>query len=209
MRVWDLPIRIWHWLFAAALTTAFVTGYFTELYATTTHAVSGMLAFALLVFRIAWGFCGGTYTRWNLYWTSPKQVLNHFLRRNQPRTHTAPGIALVVLLMIAALIQSSTGLFTTDGIFLEGPLTQYVEEEFSDSARWIHKKVYWVILALASTHVLAHFTYLLVLHNNLPLSMFHGRKVLEVAQTQNHPIRAVVCLCLATLVFLALFYNFD
>ncbi|MCY4656583.1 MAG: cytochrome b/b6 domain-containing protein [Gammaproteobacteria bacterium] len=205
-RIWDIPIRIWHWLFAISLTTSWVTGYFTELYATTVHAFSGFAVFSLLIYRLLWGLCGGDYVRWTHYWTTPIQFLKHFTRGAKEKAHTAPGIILVILLMLAALVQSSTGLFTTDDIFFEGPLTQYVEEDFSNLARWIHHQNWWIIVTLVSIHLLAHLIYLVVLRDKLPLSMFHGMKKISGKDTQDYPIRALLCGIVAIAVF-SFLYN--
>ena len=115
----------------------------------------------------------------------------------------------MVLLLLATFGQSSMGLFTTDDIFFEGPLFDLVDEEYSDLARWIHHRLWWLIIALVSTHLLANLTYLIILRNTLPLSMFHGKKNLVAEPASDHPIRALICFLVAASVFAVLFYHFD
>lgn len=111
--------------------------------------------------------------------------------------------------MLATLGQSSMGLFTTDDIFFEGPLFDLVDEEYSDLARWIHHRLWWLITALVSTHLLANLTYLVVLRNTLPLSMFHGKKFLVAEPAGEHPIRALICFLVAASVFATLYHHLD
>lgn len=79
--VWDLPVRITHWLIATALVVLAVTGYYIgnpfmvasdpagqEFVMGTVQAIH---FFAAIVFtlselsRIAWMFMGNRYARWN------------------------------------------------------------------------------------------------------------------------------------------------
>ena len=101
------------------------------------------------------------------------------------------------------------GLFTTDDIFFEGPLFDLVDEEYSDLARWIHHRLWWLITALVTTHLLANLTYLVILRNTLPLSMFHGKKNVDAEQSSDHPVRALICVLVAISVFAVLFYQLD
>ena len=208
-RVWEFPIRIWHWAFAVALSTALLSGWYTDWNVPQIHGIAGISVFSLLIFRLLWGFCGSIHTRWKQYRTTPSEFIDHFQQDSISRVHSAPGIVLVVLLMLATLGQSSMGLITTDDIFFEGPLFDLVDEEYSDLARWIHHRLWWLITALVGTHLLANVTYLVILRDTLPLSMFHGKKNLVAEPADAHPMRALICLFVAVCVFATLFYHFD
>lgn len=60
--VWDLPLRIFHWalvgLVIAATVSAKLGGNALEW-----HVRFGLAILALLVFRIIWGFVGGTHAQ--------------------------------------------------------------------------------------------------------------------------------------------------
>ncbi len=59
VRVWDLPTRVFHWALVALVVTSFVTGKVGG-NAMTWHMYSGYGILTLLLFRIVWGFVGGT-----------------------------------------------------------------------------------------------------------------------------------------------------
>ena len=207
--VWDVAIRLWHWLFAISLCTALTTGYFSELADPKVHGIAGITTFCLLIFRLVWGIMGSRHVRWTQYWTTPAKVISHFVRGSGDKAHTAPGILLALALLTAVLFQATSGLFTTDDIFLEGPLYQFVEDEFSSFARSIHLKAWWFVLAFIATHVLAHLTYL-ALRDPMPLSMFHGKKqVVGIPAAEAYPFRAILCFVIASAVFFYLYRLFD
>jgi len=61
IKVWDLPIRIFHWLLVAG----FFVAYMTEDELLTVHVWAGYLVFGLLLFRLVWGFIGNKYARFS------------------------------------------------------------------------------------------------------------------------------------------------
>ena len=202
--VWDWPLRIWHWAFAGVVLFSLATGLIGDIGLLEWHIRSGTLALGLLAFRIGWAIWGGLYARLRNYRTTPHAILNHFRGRNPPATHTAPGIALVVLLLLVVALQVGTGLFATDEIFTEGPLRQWVSIEFARNATFIHNRAHWLIVALVSTHVTAQIVYGAVLRDPTPLSMFTGRKALNVHPTPNYAWRATATLLAAAGLVLAL-----
>lgn len=181
--VWDWPLRLWHWAFAACIGFSLFSGLRDDIGLMEWHQRSGLALLGLLVFRLGWGCWGGRYARFRHYWTTPAAFRDHFLRRRAAvegtRPHTAPGIALVVLLLLAAAAQVGTGLFATDDIFTEGPLAGLVSTEVVRSASWVHRRLHWVILAAVCVHLTAHAVYAFVLRDATPLGMFTGRKPLD------------------------------
>ena len=202
--VWDWPLRIWHWAFAAVVVFSLTTGLVGDIGLLEWHIRSGILALGLLAFRLGWAIWGGLYARFRNYRTTPRAIVNHFRGRNPPATHTAPGIALVGLLLAIVTLQVGTGLFATDEIFTEGPLRQWVSTELARNATFIHNRAHWLIVTLVSTHVVAQIIYGAVLRDPTPLTMFTGRKAVDTPPTPNYAWRAVATLLAATLLVLAL-----
>ena len=65
VRVWDLPVRLFHWLLLALMTVSVVTG----LYGGNTmvwHMRSGYAILALVAFRLIWGVVGSTTARFSV-----------------------------------------------------------------------------------------------------------------------------------------------
>ena len=174
--IWDWPLRIWHWLFAACIAFSLYSGLKGDISLMEAHQRSGLMLLGLLVFRLGWGLWGGRYARWSNYRTTPTAFAAHFRRQGGKAAHTSPGIALAAVLMTATALQVGTGLFATDDIFNEGPLHKHAAEGFADAANWIHHRLHWLILATVGVHLTAHAVYGLVLRNPTPLAMFTGRK---------------------------------
>jgi len=86
--------------------------------------------------------------------------------------------------VLLALAQASTGLFATDDIFTEGPLTRYVDDATASNMTWIHHRVFWLILVAIAVHLTAHVVYALR-GDSMPLAMFTGRKAVKVEPTQS------------------------
>ena len=70
VRVWDLPTRAFHWVLAAcvlaSLSSAWIGGN-----AMVWHLRFGYVVFALLLFRLLWGFVGGHWSRFATFAYSP------------------------------------------------------------------------------------------------------------------------------------------
>ena len=195
--VWDVPLRIWHWLFGAAILTALATGLIEELYDIAIHQWAGISVVSLLVFRLT------------KYWTTPRKFFDHFLRRGELTPHTAPGIVLVVILMFAALIQSVTGLFMTDDIFFKGPLHDYVDEATFDWIYLFHRNAWQFVLVAVVVHLLAQIIYGVVLRDPTPLSMVTGQKRVALPAVSTPWIRALFSLAMGVVTFFVLAFFAD
>jgi len=62
VRVWDLPLRLFHWVLVATIALAFLSSE-EDSALNEWHVLSGWVAAILIVFRIAWGFIGGEHSR--------------------------------------------------------------------------------------------------------------------------------------------------
>lgn len=76
LRVWDLPVRIFHWLlvilFAAAyITHVLGTDYFIY------HLWSGYAMLVLVSFRILWGFVGSYHARFSNFVRNPIATIKY------------------------------------------------------------------------------------------------------------------------------------
>lgn len=205
--VWDVPLRIWHWLFATALLTALATGLIEELYDIAVHQWAGISVVSLLVFRLTWGIWGASYARWAKYWTTPRKFIDHFLRRGELTPHTAPGIALALILMLGALVQSTTGLFMTDDIFFDAPLHDLVDKATFEWIYLLHHNAWWLVLVAIAVHLSAQLVYGVVLRDPTPLGMITGQKQVALPTVPTPWLRALFSLTLgvATFVILALY----
>ena len=190
VKVWDWPLRLWHWLFAACLGCLLYTGLSGDLALLTWHMRFGCAMVGLVVFRLLWGLWGGRYARWPGYRVGPKAFFDHFRGGRVDGPHTAPGRAMAVALVLLAAAQAGTGLFANDAIFTEGPLARYVSGDTSNQLTWAHNRIFWAIIACVAAHLTAHLVYALR-REKTPLAMFTGHKPTHLPATPDYWLRAL------------------
>jgi cytochrome b len=167
VRVWDLPLRLFHWLLVAAIALAFLSSEEGSPLSDW-HVLSGWVAAVLIAFRIVWGFVGGEHSRWADF-VRPAGLAAHF--RELARFRPAPtlghnplgALSVLVLLMLAA------------GVVWTGAALGEAGEE-------AHELLAWTLLALIALHVVAVVTMSLLTRENLVGAMVNGRK-----PTRRHP----------------------
>ena len=196
VKVWDWPLRLWHWLFAACIGCLLYTGLSGDLMLLTWHMRFGCAMVGLILFRLLWGLWGGRYARWTSYRVGPKAFFGHFWGGRVDDPHTAPGRAMAIALVLLAATQAGSGLFANDAIFSEGPLARYVSGETSNQLTWVHNRVFWGIIACVAAHLTAHLVYALQ-RDKTPLAMFTGRKPAQASATPDYWLRALATAALA------------
>jgi cytochrome b len=187
VRVWDLPIRLFHWTLALAVVALVATGK-TGGNAMEFHVLFGYAVFALLVFRLLWGFAGGRWSRFASFAYGPAALARHV--RGAPLAsdafdvgHSPAGALSVFALLIALALQVAAGLVSWDDIVqIGGPLNRFVSDATASRALWYHKAVgQWVVIGLVALHIGAVLFYLLARRRNLVAAMWHGDKALSDA----------------------------
>lgn len=188
MRIWDLPIRLFHWLLVALVGFSWWSG---ETHLMDWHRRSGYAILGLLVFRIYWGLVGSRTARFANFVRGPGAVLAYAstLMGRAPDSKTAPKAApetaighnpmggwSVVLMLLAMVAMVAAGLFAVDIDGLEsGPLADYVSFDGGRVAAHLHGFVFNLVLALVLLHVAAILFYRLRLKTNLVKPMITGR----------------------------------
>ena len=110
IKVWDLPLRIFHWLLVAG----FFIAYLTEEELLTLHVWAGYLVFGLLVFRLIWGFTGNEYARFSSFICSPLKSVNYVndmlaLKATRYLGHNPAGALMIVMLLVSLLATTISG----------------------------------------------------------------------------------------------------
>ena len=186
IRIWDLPVRLFHWALAALVIAAWITG---ELGRLDLHMILGELILTLVIFRLAWGLVGSPTARFATFIAGPRAALGHlrellgWVRRRPPADawrahfgHTALGGWMVAAMLVALATQTGTGLFSSDEIMTDGPLNHLVSGDTAHRLGWVHWIGSWLIPALVLLHVAAAFFYLWRGRENLIGPMITGRK---------------------------------
>jgi cytochrome b len=183
VRVWDLPTRLFHWVLALSVIGSVVTAKIGG-GAMVWHFRLGYLALGLLLFRIAWGFVGGRWSRFASFVRGPGVVLRYLRSEQRPGEHLdvghnplGAGSVLAMLVLLAA--QVATGLVADDEIANVGPLNKWVATATGLAATSWHKTWgQWIVLALVALHVAAIVFYLVRKKSNLIAPMLGGDKPL-------------------------------
>jgi cytochrome b len=178
IRVWDLPTRLFHWLLVIFVVVSFTTGMVGGNWMSY-HLKSGFIIFALLLFRLIWGFWGGRYSRFVSFVRGPAAVIRYaktLFRNDPPKSlgHNPMGGWSVMAMLAALAVQVGTGLFANDDIATQGPLYGWVGKVTSDWLTGVHVFNKGVILFLVALHFSAVLFYLLIKHDNLIVPMVTG-----------------------------------
>ncbi|RTR34654.1 cytochrome b/b6 domain-containing protein [Shewanella atlantica] len=157
IKVWDLPVRIFHWGMIALLGGLWWTADAGEM---EWHQVLAYCLMVFIIFRLVWGIVGSDTARFSQFIKHPKTVLGYVKYTKHQGVsasigHNPLGGYMVLALIALVTMQLSTGLFSTDEIFTEGPLYSFVSSETGASMSWLHKKIFYVMLGFAAVHVLA------------------------------------------------------
>lgn len=183
IQIWDLPLRLFHWLLVVAVIAAFATGELGGLL-TDWHGRIGLLVLGLLIFRIIWGFFGSHYARFSSFFPTPKRISAYLKGHWQEHGHNPlGGLSVLALLgVLASLVL--TGLFANDDIAFEGPLFDLVSKDLSDLLTGWHALIFNVLAGLVALHVAAIVFYLKFKKNNLVTPMVTGKKKVPITESK-------------------------
>lgn len=211
VRVWDLPVRVFHWSLVALVAFQWWSGEEGEM---DWHTTGGLVVLGLLVFRLLWGFVGGRHARFADFVAGPRRILDYARRMRRGEAGFVPGHNplggwMILALLAVLLFQAGTGLFANDDIFTEGPLFHLVSKETSDTLTGLHEASFNLLLALVVVHVAAVIFYRVAKRENLVRAMITGRKplppgVTPPASDRGRPVAFVVTAALAALIVWAL-----
>lgn len=201
VRVWDLPTRLFHWLFAAAVVFAWASGQFGGSDWREWHFRAGYTIVALLLFRVAWGFAGPRYARFASFPPQLRAPLTGWRDPLPAAGHSARGALSVYAMLAVAMLQAATGLFATDGSYSEGPLARFVSNQTVELLTRVHVLNRWLLAALVLLHLGAVAYYALARREPLVGAMIHGdRSGVAAAPTADDArvrLRAAVLAALA------------
>jgi len=180
VKVWDLPVRITHWLLVVSFAGAYITNSLGVAYFKY-HEWFGYATLVLVAFRILWGLWGSYHARFRHFLTSPvatwRYAVTLLKRQDQPILgHNPLGALMVVLLLLTLLVQAATGLFANDEIFNAGALYGYVSNDLSLTLTALHKELFYWIAAAIAVHILAVLLHVFLKNENLVSAMFTGYK---------------------------------
>lgn len=180
VRVWDVPVRLFHWLLLALLGFSWWSGEQGGSWMEY-HGWSGYAILTLLLFRIAWGFVGSDSARFAHFVRSPRVSYAYFrsVLQRQPKAylgHNPLGGWMILSLLLVLLVQAITGLFGNDDNDFEAPFSHWVHHSTSSLITALHSYNFDLLLGLIGLHVAAVFTHQLLRRDDMIKAMFTGAK---------------------------------
>lgn len=181
--VWDLPLRLFHWLLVLAVAGALITMQLGTLWMDW-HGRFGLAVVGLISFRLVWGLIGSTHSQFISFLPTPSTISSYLRGHWQGVGHNPLGALSTYGLLALFGFQAVSGLFATDEIAFSGPLTRAVSSGTSNTlSSWHRQTELWLYL-LIGLHLLAILVYRLR-GQRLVGPMLHGKK--EVAATTELP----------------------
>ena len=164
--VWDLPVRVFHWLLVLSFAGAWLTAEserWRQVHVTLGYTMAGLVAF-----RVLWGVVGSRYARFSSFVRSPSATLRYFksLFGTQPERHLGhnpAGAVAIVGLLLLILITAGSGWAALNEV--AGPWLGDAHEIAANA-----------LLALVVVHLLGVAFGCFLHRENLVHSMLTGRK---------------------------------
>jgi cytochrome b len=184
--VWDLPVRLGHWLLVGGFVVAWLTSESESL--RLVHALAGSTVIGVIVFRLFWGFAGTAPARFASFVRGPRAVFAYLrnLLGGHPDKVTghnpAGGWAIVVLLALAILSGlAGWAIYNDSG-------GHWLEE--------VHEGLATAMLAMVIVHIAGVLSGSLLHGENLVRAMVNGCKqgTAEQAIASAHPLAAFLLL---------------
>ena len=184
--IWDLPVRLVHWLLVICFIGAYLTSEDEGL--SLLHVTLGYTMVFLMTLRIIWGFIGSKYARFSNFVKGPNAVMTYFesLVQKVPEHHTghnpAGALAIIGLLLLGLLVGFSG--FAA------------LHEIWGEWGEEVHEAIANVMLILVIVHVIAVVASGWLHDESLIMSMINGAKKVDssYAITNAHRKLAVVVL---------------
>ena len=164
IRVWDLPLRVFHWALVIAIAVAFLSSE-EDSAINQWHVLSGWVAAVLIAFRLVWGFVGGEHSRFADF-IRPSRIADHVAgllsgHREASLGHNPLGAIAVVLLLALTAATVWTGAFG------------------GEASEDLHELIAWTLLAMVGLHIAAVIVMSLLERENLARAMVTGKKPAE------------------------------
>jgi cytochrome b len=202
MRVWDAPVRIFHWLIVVLVPACYFTA---KAHAFTIHMTLGLTVLALVLFRLIWGLVGSDTARFSRFVKSPAAGLHHLreFARQGPDTevgHNPAGGWMVLLLLLLLTVQVVSGLGAySHRADTGGPLSAHLGGAMQGVANLVHSVGVNLIIAAVAVHVAVVVAYAVVRKQNLVRPMLTGKKRLPAATQAPRMASPVLALAVAVI----------
>ncbi|MFT4098922.1 MAG: cytochrome b/b6 domain-containing protein [Rhodoblastus sp.] len=205
---WDGPTRLFKWSLVLLVFDGWLSNEFGGAYPAW-HKLNGYAVLTLILFRVMWGFVGGSTARFSHFIALPGRALAYVTAAVSGRPqkylgHNPLGGWMVMALLALVGLQAVTGLFSADEdrLVIEGPFVKFVSDAtVSFAAKW-HHRIFDAIEIFVALHVAANLFYTFVKKEPLIQGMATGVKpaapyVDEASARPGSWAAAAICLAIA------------
>jgi cytochrome b len=201
--VWDLPLRLFHWLLVLSMTASWITAELGFDWMQV-HMYLGYGTIGLVVFRVIWGFIGPRHARFANFLSGPSGIWRYAKglaagTMIQTAGHNPLGGISVIVMLVLVAFQTATGLFATDDIVWSGPYNPAVSGALADRLTSLHHLNFNIILVAVALHIMAIAFYFLVKKQNLVAAMLHGKKLVpeHEAISKSEVVKALIVIVIS------------
>jgi cytochrome b len=180
VKVWDLPVRLFHWLLLILVGFSWWSGEQGGDWMNR-HSWSGYAILTLVLFRIGWGFIGSDSARFTHFVRGPRASLTYLRStlNRQPKAylgHNPLGGWMIMALLLVLLFQVVTGLLGNDDSDYAAPLSHWLSHDASSLMTALHAYSFDLLLILVGLHVGAVLTHVVLHRDEMLKAMFTGVK---------------------------------
>jgi cytochrome b len=203
--IYDLPTRLFHWLFAGFFLLSFIIAKTVddESLIFSFHMLSGLMLGGLVIWRMIWGFIGSKHAQFSGFPLRPTELKDYFLgmisgSKKRWSGHNPASSWAAIAMLFLALGLSITGYLMSTG----------QKETFED----IHELMANSFIIIVVLHVAGVILHTIRHQDAIALSMMDGKKEIPESASaipSSRGLAAVFLLVLVVTSGFSLYKNFD
>jgi cytochrome b len=176
------------------------------------HQYFGVALLGLVFFRILWAFFGTYYSTLKSFNLSIVDALSQFSKTNNIQSIRTPlGCYSTLIFIIVLLSISVSGLFSSDDILYDAPLS-FLTPNYTSDWTYIHNMLHYMLYILIGIHISAILYYQIVKKMKIIQRVLDGYsriEVMNIVSINEKPLVGIVLLLILTIlpVLILLFVN--
>ena len=208
-KIWDLPLRLFHISLILLVIGSISSAKMNML---NLHQYFGVALLGLVFFRILWGFFGTYYSRFTSFNLSIVDALSQFSKTNKITSIRTPiGCYSTIIFMMVLLSISVSGLFSSDDILYDAPLS-FLTPNLTSDWTYIHNILHYLLYTLIGIHIFAILYYQIVKKMKIIERVLDGYSRIEkinIVSINEKPLIGIVLLLILTFlpVLILLYFN--
>ncbi len=208
-KIWDLPLRLFHLSLILVVIGSIISAKLNML---DLHQYFGVALLGLVFFRILWGFFGTFYSRFTSFNISIVDALFQFSKTNNITSIRTPiGCYSTIIFLIVLLSISVSGLFSSDDILYDAPLS-FLTPNLTSDLTYIHNILHYFLYILIGIHILAILYYQIVKKMKIIERVLDGYSRIEkinIVSINEKPLIGILLLLIFTFspILILLYFN--